>query len=77
MRADLMSSNLSPGSLARSRYAAFVTDVGAPLSHGAIVARKLGIPAVVNCGDATTRLKAGNRVRVDGAAGFVELSEPR
>ena len=50
---------------------AVVTDVGAPLSHAAIVARELGIPAVVGCGDATTRLRTGDRVRVDGAAGTV------
>jgi len=55
------------------RAAAVVTDVGAPLSHAAIVARELGIPAVVGCGDATTRLKTGDRVRVDGTAGTVEL----
>ncbi|WP_308075113.1 PEP/pyruvate-binding domain-containing protein [Actinokineospora sp. PR83] len=54
-----------------SRAAAVVTDVGAPLSHAAIVARELGIPAVVGCGDATTRLATGTRVRVDGAAGTV------
>ncbi len=53
------------------RLAAVVTDVGAPLSHAAIVARELGIPAVVGCGDATARLKTGNRVRVDGGAGTV------
>ena len=57
------------------RAAAVVTDVGAPLSHAAIVARELGIPAVVNCGDATTRLKTGDRVRVDGTTGVVELLE--
>ncbi|MFQ5812322.1 MAG: PEP/pyruvate-binding domain-containing protein [Anaerolineae bacterium] len=55
------------------RAAAIVTDVGAPLSHAAIVARELGIPAVVNCGDATTRLKTGDRVRVDGGQGIVEF----
>jgi phosphohistidine swiveling domain-containing protein len=55
------------------RLAAVVTDVGAPLSHAAIVARELGIPAVVGCGDATTRLRTGDRVRVDGAAGTVEV----
>ena len=55
------------------RAAAVVTDVGAPLSHAAIVARELGIPAVVNCGDATARLKTGDRVRLDGAAGVVEI----
>jgi len=55
------------------RVAAIVTDVGAPLSHAAIVARELGIPAVVGCGDATRRLKTGDRVRVDGGQGSVEI----
>lgn len=55
------------------RAAAVVTDVGAPLSHAAIVARELGIPAVVGCGDATTRLKTGDWVQVDGGAGTVTL----
>jgi rifampicin phosphotransferase len=55
------------------RAAAVVTDVGAPLSHAAIVARELGIPAVVGCGDATMRLRSGDRVRVDGSAGTVEI----
>lgn len=55
------------------RAAAVVTDVGAPLSHAAIVARELGIPAVVGCNDATMRLKTGDRVRVDGGKGRVEI----
>lgn len=55
------------------RAAAVITDVGAALSHAAIVARELGIPAVVGCGDASTRLKSGDRVRVDGAKGLVEI----
>jgi phosphohistidine swiveling domain-containing protein len=55
------------------RVAAVVTDVGAPLSHAAIVARELGIPAVVGCGNATTALRTGDRVRVDGTAGTVEV----
>jgi len=55
------------------RAAAVVTDVGAPLSHAAIVARELGIPAVVGCGNATMRLKTGDRVRVDGGRGTVEI----
>ena len=60
------------------RAAAIVTDVGAPLSHAAIVARELGIPAVVGCGNATTRLRTGDRVLVDGGQGIVEiLSEER
>jgi pyruvate,water dikinase len=57
------------------RAAAIVTDVGAPLSHAAIVARELGIPAVVGCGDATMRLQTGDRVRVDGGQGIVEILE--
>lgn len=55
------------------RAAAIVTDVGAPLSHAAIVARELGIPAVVGCGNATTVLQTGDRVVVDGSRGVVEL----
>jgi pyruvate,water dikinase len=55
------------------RAAAIVTDVGAPLSHAAIVARELGIPAVVGCGNATMRLQTGDRVRVDGGRGTVEI----
>lgn len=55
------------------RLAAIVTDVGAPLSHAAIVARELGIPAVVGCGNATMRLKTGDHVQVDGGLGIVEI----
>ncbi|MFI2487193.1 PEP/pyruvate-binding domain-containing protein [Promicromonospora kroppenstedtii] len=58
------------------RAAAVVTDVGAPLSHAAIVARELGIPAVVGCGNATMRLRTGDRVRVDGEHGTVEVLAP-
>jgi rifampicin phosphotransferase len=55
------------------RAAAIVTDVGAPLTHAAIVARELGIPAVVGCGNATQRLKTGDRIRVNGGLGVVEI----
>jgi pyruvate,water dikinase len=55
------------------RLAAIITDVGAPLSHAAIVARELGIPAVVGCGNATMLLRTGDRVRVDGEQGTVEI----
>jgi pyruvate,water dikinase len=57
------------------RAAAVITDVGAPLSHAAIVARELGIPAVVGCGNATMRLRTGDLVRVNGTAGTVEVLE--
>lgn len=57
--------------------AAVITDIGAPLSHAAIVARELGIPAVVGCQDATMRLKTGDYVRVDGSTGTVEIMQRR
>jgi pyruvate,water dikinase len=52
---------------------ALVTDVGAQMSHGAIVARELGIPAVVNTRTATKHLRTGDRIRVDGTAGVVDV----
>ena len=52
---------------------AIITDIGAPLSHAAIVAREFGIPAVVGCGNATTVLKTGDIVTVNGGAGTVEI----
>jgi pyruvate,water dikinase len=54
------------------KAAAVVTDVGSPAAHASIIAREFGIPAVVGCGDATTRLRTGMRVTVDGATGNVE-----
>lgn len=53
--------------------AAVVTDVGGPLSHGSIVAREYGIPAVLGTGSATSRIRTGQEVRVDGDAGTVTL----
>jgi pyruvate,water dikinase len=53
--------------------AAVVTDVGGVLSHTAVVARELGIPAVVGTGCATQMLADGQRVEVDGDAGEVRL----
>ncbi len=55
------------------RAAAVITDVGAPLSHAAIVARELGIPAVVGARNATMRLETGDRVVVDGGRGTIQL----
>ena len=53
---------------------AVVTDVGSAAAHASVVAREYGIPAVVGCGDATTRLHTGMRVTVDGSTGNVELA---
>jgi phosphohistidine swiveling domain-containing protein len=52
-----------------------VIDVGSTGSHGAIVARELGLPAVVGTGDGTVRLRTGDRVRVDGSSGVVTILE--
>jgi pyruvate,water dikinase len=54
---------------------AIVTDVGGPLSHGSIVAREYGIPAVLGAGVATARIQSGQRVTVDGSAGTVSFEE--
>ena len=54
---------------------AIVTDMGNYLSHGSIVARELGIPAVGNLFDATKRIKDGQIIFVDGDSGLVQLSQ--
>jgi pyruvate,water dikinase len=53
--------------------AAVVMDLGGMLSHGAVVAREYGIPAVVNTRVATSQIKTGQMVFVDGRAGTVTL----
>jgi len=56
---------------------AIISEVGGQLSHGAIIAREYGIPAVMNIQGATTHLKDGQRVRVDGYQGTVEILDSR
>jgi pyruvate,water dikinase len=55
--------------------AAVVTDLGGPLSHASIVLREYGVPAVVNVKDATSLLRDGEMVRVDGYRGEVRRLE--
>ncbi len=50
-----------------------VMEVGGLMTHGSVVAREYGIPAVVGVSQATTRLKTGQRIRVDGSAGRVTI----
>ena len=50
-----------------------VMEVGGMMTHGAVVAREYGIPAVVGVHQATTRLKTGQRLRVDGGSGVIEI----
>ncbi len=53
------------------RASAVVMETGGYLSHGAVVARELGLPAVVNVPDAMRRIAAGDQLRVDGDRGRV------
>ncbi len=52
-----------------------ITEVGGMMTHGSVVAREYGIPAVVGVHQATTRLKDGQRIRVDGTAGKIVILE--
>ncbi|HSK87734.1 MAG TPA: PEP-utilizing enzyme, partial [Anaerolineales bacterium] len=52
-----------------------ITEVGGMMTHGSVVAREYGIPAVVGVHQATTRLKDGQRIRVDGTAGQIIVLE--
>ena len=54
---------------------ALVSETGGLLDHGAALARELGVPCVVGCGDAWSRLADGMLVTVDGAGGSVEIVE--
>jgi pyruvate,water dikinase len=58
-----------------SMASAVVTDIGGPLSHGSIVAREFGIPAVMGTGIATKRIRSGQMLLVDGNEGTVTLIE--
>ncbi len=56
-----------------TRISGLVTDAGGMASHPAVVSREFGIPAVVGTSDATHRVKTGDRVRVNGATGRVDI----
>jgi pyruvate,water dikinase len=55
------------------KIAGAVSDIGGSMSHAAIVAREFGLPAVVGTGNATSRIKDGQRIRVDGGRGVVTI----
>ncbi len=55
--------------------AGLVMEVGGLMTHGSVVAREYGIPAVVGVRNATTRIKTGQRIRVDGNQGWVRVEE--
>lgn len=76
---------LGPGEILVCRYtdpawaaamplaSGLVIDVGAPSSHGAIVARELGIPCVIGTATGTLQISTGDKVRVDGTRGEVTI----
>lgn len=57
--------------------AALVIEVGGLMTHGSVVAREYGIPAVVGIPHAVERIKTGDRIRVNGDAGYVEVIEEK
>ncbi len=55
------------------KITATVTDIGGMMSHAAIVCREYGLPAVTGTGSASTKIKTGMRIRVDGSQGIVTI----
>jgi rifampicin phosphotransferase len=55
------------------RFAAVVADLGGELSHASILLREAGRPAVVNCAGIFRAVTTGDRLRLDGARGLVEI----
>jgi phosphohistidine swiveling domain-containing protein len=58
-----------------TKIAGLVTDTGGTTSHPAVLSREFGIPAVIGTSTATQRIRTGDRIRVDGTAGVVEILE--
>ena len=58
-----------------TKIAGLVTDTGGTTSHPAVLSREFGIPAVVGTSIATKRIRTGDRIRVDGSTGIVEILE--
>ena len=57
--------------------AGLVTEVGGLMTHGAVIAREYGLPAVVGVEHATRLIQDGQRIRVHGTAGYVEILFPK
>ncbi|MFJ8685749.1 rifamycin-inactivating phosphotransferase [Micromonospora wenchangensis] len=82
---DVARADLAPGDILVTTYTdpswtplfvaatALVTEVGGLMTHGAVIAREYGLPAVVGVVDATRLIRDGQRIRVHGTDGYVEL----
>ncbi|HXT19509.1 MAG TPA: rifamycin-inactivating phosphotransferase [Thermoanaerobaculia bacterium] len=82
---DMAEADLEPGDILVTAYtdpswtplfvtiAGLVTEVGGLMTHGAVIAREYGLPAVVGVEHATRRIRDGQRIRVHGTDGYVEI----
>jgi pyruvate,water dikinase len=59
-----------------TKIVGLVTDAGGTVSHPAVLSREFGIPAVVGTTVATSQIKSGDRIRIDGTKGIVEILAP-
>jgi pyruvate,water dikinase len=82
---DIARADLEPGDILVTTYTdpswsplfvtitALVTEVGGLMTHGAVIAREYGLPAVVGVENATRLVEDGQRIRVNGTDGYVEI----
>jgi pyruvate,water dikinase len=82
---DMADAKLEPGDILVTAYtdpswtplfvaiAGLVTEVGGLMTHGAVIAREYGLPAVVGVEHATRLIRDGQRIRIDGTNGYVEI----
>jgi rifampicin phosphotransferase len=82
---DMAQADLEPGDILVTAYTdpswtplfvavgALVTEVGGLMTHGAVIAREYGLPAVVGVEHATELIRDGQRIRVHGTSGYVEI----
>jgi rifampicin phosphotransferase len=82
---DMAQADLEPGDILVTAYTdpswsplfvaitGLVTEVGGLMTHGAVIAREYGLPAVVGVEDATALIRDGQRIRVHGTGGYVEI----
>ncbi|MEU6075436.1 rifamycin-inactivating phosphotransferase [Micromonospora sp. NPDC047074] len=82
---DMAEADLEPGDILVTAHtdpswtplfvavAGLVTEVGGLMTHGAVIAREYGLPAVVGVPDATRLISDGQRIRVHGSGGYVEI----
>lgn len=82
---DLVNADIEPGDILVTAYTdpswtplfvairGLVTEVGGMMTHGAVIAREYGLPAIVGVADATRLIRDGQRIRIHGEDGYIEL----